>query len=426
MQKKGLKITLPSTENTPLESGVAGTSTSGKGSKKQKGKAAVPVKKLKVEKTGTPVTKEPSKQKSGTPGITHELQASKLISGTLGDTPGKKTKSVMIIPPTQTLPSVPSRTLPSKVGSSSRRTSSTANAPEAVNTKSSLEQSVQPPTVNPNGHSGDGGSVVDSSKKNLQVVEYNSESGNEDDTFTKTKKRKVVAVLQKKTGFQPQHHVVESDQEAKDVKIVLDPKTKDQFKHEFDELRKWFPLGDKLVYASISQLTDPDATVVYRPCSILHVAEIQDSMIGSSETPQLAIVVPYELGPNGKKLFINILNRKDLKAFIKSGGKFMVISALHSMKSAKNIILSVGGNKDHDLSGRAHQLMKRHIKIVRGDTPENVLCKLYFLANAMNKTFAFETAYVEKIIHGRNQYKLLGAPDRAAKGMSNTKIYEPC
>ncbi|KAL3678171.1 hypothetical protein R1sor_021127 [Riccia sorocarpa] len=46
MQKKGLKITLPSIETNPLESGVAGTSTSGEGSKKQKGKA--PVKKLKV------------------------------------------------------------------------------------------------------------------------------------------------------------------------------------------------------------------------------------------------------------------------------------------------------------------------------------------------------------------------------------------
>ncbi|KAL3694710.1 hypothetical protein R1sor_008361 [Riccia sorocarpa] len=137
MERKGLKITLPSTETNPLQSGAAGTSTSGEGLKKLKGKA--PVKKLNV------------------------------------------------------------------------------------------------------------------------VVEYNDESCDKD-TSSKTKKRKAVAVLQKKSGFQPERHVVETDQEAADVKMQLDPKTKDQFKPEFDELRKWFPLGDKLVYASISQLTDPDAT----------------------------------------------------------------------------------------------------------------------------------------------------------------------
>ncbi|KAL3694410.1 hypothetical protein R1sor_008061 [Riccia sorocarpa] len=135
MQKKGLTITLPSTETNPLESGAAGTSTSGEG-KKQKGKA--PVKKLKVvcavppkkattgtveapklkigstpeaskQKTGTHVTRELSKQKSGTPGITPELQASKLISGTSADTTGKKPKTVKIIPPTKTLSTLPSK-----------------------------------------------------------------------------------------------------------------------------------------------------------------------------------------------------------------------------------------------------------------------------------------------------------------------------
>ncbi|KAL3681514.1 hypothetical protein R1sor_024470 [Riccia sorocarpa] len=188
------------------------------------------------------------------------------------------------------------------------------------------------------GHSGDGGSVVDSGKKNLQIVEYNDESGDED-TSSKTKKRKAVAVLEKKSGFQPERHVVETDQVAADVKMQLDPKTKDQFK--------------------------PD---------IRHVAEIQNSMIGSADTSQPATVVPYKLEANGKKHFLNILTMKELKAFIKFGGKFMVISCLHSMKVAKNIILSVGGNKDHDLYGRAHQLSKRHIKIVRGDTPENIMC----------------------------------------------------
>ncbi|KAL3697227.1 hypothetical protein R1sor_011303 [Riccia sorocarpa] len=355
MERKGLKITLPSTETNPLQSGAAGTSTSGEGSKKLKGKA--PVKKLNVATPKKPTTgtveapkkattrtveapklkmgptRETSNTKKGTPGVTPELQASKLISGTSADITGQKTKTVKFIRPTN-----PQSTLPSKVGSSSGRTSSTANAPGLDNTRTSPEQSVQPPTINPNGHSGDGGSVVDSGKKNLQ-----------------TKKRKTVAVLQKKSGFQPERHVVETDQEAADVKMQLNPKTKDQFKPEFDELRKWFPLGDKLVYASISQLTDSDATAVYRPCSIRHVAKIQNSMIGLADTPQPATVVPYKLEATGKKHFLNILTMKELKAFIKSGGKFMVISSLHSMKATKNIILSVEGNKEHDLYGRAHQ-----------------------------------------------------------------------
>ncbi|KAL3684158.1 hypothetical protein R1sor_002180 [Riccia sorocarpa] len=374
MQRKGLKITLPSTDKDPLESGGAGTSTSGEGSKKLKGKADVPAKKLKVvggvppkkkatgtvrigpkpaigteqaqsqatgteqapklkigptpvgskQKTGTPLNREHTKKKLGTPGITPEAN---LISGTSADTTGKKPKSVKIIPPTQPQPSVPS-TLPSKVGSSSRRTSSTANASDADIARNSPQQSVQPPTVNTDGHSGDGGSVVDSAKKNLQVVEYINESGDEDDTSTKTKKRKAVAVLEKKSGFQPERHVVETDQVAADVKMQLDPKSKDQFKPEFEELRQWFPLGDKLVYASISQLTDPDATAVYRPCSIRHVAKIQDSMIGSTDTPQPATVVPYELASIGKKLFLNLLTMKELKAHIKtslSGSRLLLM-----------------------------------------------------------------------------------------------------
>ncbi|KAL3683717.1 hypothetical protein R1sor_001739 [Riccia sorocarpa] len=351
MERKGLKITLPSTETNP--SGAAGTSTSGEGSKKQKGKA--PVKKLNVvtpkkPTTGTveapkksttgsaeapkksttgsaeapkksttrsaeaprksrgtvetpklkmgPTRESSNLKKKGTLGVTPELQASKLISGTSADTTGQKTKTVKFIRPTK-----PQSTLPrNQVGSSSGRTSSTANAPGPDNTTTSPGQSVQPATVNPNEHSGDGGSVVDSGKKNLQVVEYNDESGDED-TSSKTKKRKI-AVLEKKSGFQPDRHVVETDQVAADVKMQLDPKTKDQLKPEFDELRRWFPLGDKLVYASILQLTDPDATAVYRPCSIRHVAEIQNSMIGSADTPQPATVVPYKLEATGGRTFL--------------------------------------------------------------------------------------------------------------------------
>ncbi|KAL3679374.1 hypothetical protein R1sor_022330 [Riccia sorocarpa] len=203
MQRKGLKITLPNTDNDPLESGGAGTSTSGEGSKKLKGKVDVPVKKLKV----------------------------------VGGVPPKKPATCTVrIGPT-----------PAASKPATGQTSSTANASDADIARNSPQQSVQPPTVNTDGHSGDGGSVVDSAKKNLQVVEYNNESGDEDDTSTKTKKRKAVAVLQKKSGFQPERHVVETDQVAADVKMELDPKTKDQFKLEFEELRQWFPLGDKLV-----------------------------------------------------------------------------------------------------------------------------------------------------------------------------------
>ncbi|KAL3694819.1 hypothetical protein R1sor_008470 [Riccia sorocarpa] len=299
MEKKGLKITLPSTETNP--SGAAGTETSGEGSKKLKGKALV--KKLNVvtpkkpttgtveapkksttgtaeaPRTSTGTVEAPKKsttgsaeapkksttrsaeartveapklkkgptwevlnpKKKGTPGVTPEVQASKLISGTSADTTGQKTKTVKFIRPTK-----PQSTLPSnQLGSSSGRTSSTANAPGPDNTTTSPGQSVQPATVNPNGHSSDGGSVVDSGKKNLQVVEYNDESGDED-TSSKTKKRKV-AVLEKKSGFQPERHVVETDQVAADVKMQLDPKTKDQLKPEFNES---FMAGTNTVFSA--------------------------------------------------------------------------------------------------------------------------------------------------------------------------------
>ncbi|KAL3680940.1 hypothetical protein R1sor_023896 [Riccia sorocarpa] len=195
MEKKGLKITLLSTKTNP--SGAAGTETSGEGSKKLKGKA--PVKKLNMVTPKKPTTgtveapkksttgtaeaprkstgtveapklkKGPTREvlnpkKKGTPGVTPEVQASKLISETSADTTGQKTKTVKFIRMTK-----PQSTLPSnQVGSSSGRTSSTANAPGPDNTTTSPGQSVQPATVNPNGHSGDGGSVVDSGKKNLQ------------------------------------------------------------------------------------------------------------------------------------------------------------------------------------------------------------------------------------------------------------------
>ncbi|KAL3692158.1 hypothetical protein R1sor_005809 [Riccia sorocarpa] len=138
MERKGLKITLPSTETNP--SGAAGTSTSVEGSKKLKGKA--PVKKLNKSTTGSvegpkksttgsaeapkksttgsaeaprkstgtveapklkmgPTREFSNPKKKGTPGVTPELQASKLISGTSADTTGQKTRTVKFIRPTK-------------------------------------------------------------------------------------------------------------------------------------------------------------------------------------------------------------------------------------------------------------------------------------------------------------------------------------
>ncbi|KAL3683600.1 hypothetical protein R1sor_001622 [Riccia sorocarpa] len=240
MERKGLKITLPSTETNPSQSGAAGTSTSGEGSKKLKGKAeeAEEAKKCgnskeannrnrggskeattgtaEAPKKSTTEPEAPKKQqqeapkknrggskaedgsnpgvsnpkKKGTPGVT-ELQASKLISGTSADTTGQKENEVcQIIRPTKPQSTQYPSWFLLRTNKFDRK-----RAPGPDNTTTSPEQSVQPATVNPNGHSGDGGSVVDSGKKNLQVVEYNDESGDED-TSSKTKKRKV-AVLEK-------------------------------------------------------------------------------------------------------------------------------------------------------------------------------------------------------------------------------------
>ncbi|KAL3676080.1 hypothetical protein R1sor_026028 [Riccia sorocarpa] len=425
MERKGLKITLPSTETNPSQSGAAGTSSSGEGSKKLKGKASV--KKLNVVTPKKPTTVEAPKKAT-----TGSVEAPKKSTTRSAEAPRKPTTGSVEATKKSTTGSAEAPRKPTTGSAEAPRKSTTGSA-EAP--RKSITGSAEAPTreysnpkkgtpgVTPGGFKANIRNISGyNGPENKDVVEYNDDSGDED-TSSKTKKHKI-AVLEKKSGFQPDRHVVETDQVADDVKMQLDPKTKDQLKPEFEELRKWFLLGDKLVYASISQLTDPDATAVYRPCSILHVAEIQNSMIGSADTPQAATVVPYELEANAKKKFLNILTMKDLKAFIKKGGKFMVISGLHSMKAAKNIILSVGGDKDHDLYGSAVQLSKRHIKIVRGDTPENVMCKLSYLANEQNKTFAFETAFVEQVIHGRKQYSLLGSPARAMKGMSNTKVFQ--
>ncbi|KAL3697165.1 hypothetical protein R1sor_011241 [Riccia sorocarpa] len=288
-----LKKLAENTETNP--SGAAETETSGEGSKKLKGKA--PVKKLNV------VT--PKKPKTGT------VEAPKKSTTGTAEAPRKSTGTV----------EAPKAEAPKK------STTGSAEAPKKSTTGSAEAPRKSTGTVEaPKLKKGPTREVLNPKKKGTpgvtpEVVEYNDESGDED-TSSKTKKRKL-AVLEKKSGFQPDRHVVETDQVAADVKMQLDPKTKDQLKSEFDELRKWFSLGDKLVYTSISQLTDPDATAVYPPCSIRHVAEIQNSMIGSADTPQPATVVPYELSATGKKNFLNILTMKELKAFIKKGGKLM-------------------------------------------------------------------------------------------------------
>ncbi|KAL3678811.1 hypothetical protein R1sor_021767 [Riccia sorocarpa] len=253
MERKGLKITLPSTKTNPSQSGAAGTSTSDEGLKKLKGKALVKKLNMVTPKKATTGTVEAQKKST-----TGTVEAPKKSTTGSAEAPKKSTTGSAEAPKKSTIGTAEAPKK-STTGSAEapRKSTRTVEAPKLKmgpgrpdNTTTSPGQSVQPATVNPNGHSGDGGSVVDSGKNNLQVVEYNDESGDED-TSSKTKKRKV-AVLEKKSGFQPDRHVVETDQVAADVKMQLDPKTKDQLKPEFDELRKWFPLGDKLVYGSIS------------------------------------------------------------------------------------------------------------------------------------------------------------------------------
>ncbi|KAL3676408.1 hypothetical protein R1sor_026356 [Riccia sorocarpa] len=82
MEKKGLKITLPSTETNPT--GAAGTSTSGEGSKKLKGKA--PVKKLNVVTPKKPGTAEAPKKS-----ITGSAEAPKKSTTGSAEAPKKST-----------------------------------------------------------------------------------------------------------------------------------------------------------------------------------------------------------------------------------------------------------------------------------------------------------------------------------------------
>ncbi|KAL3702141.1 hypothetical protein R1sor_020163 [Riccia sorocarpa] len=406
MESKGMKVT----------AAEPGESSQPESSKKKKVKKTSEAEKPKKTKKTTASDVEASKKTAS------DVEASKKTASDVEAS--KKTKSIQ------------GTTVSS---GQTKGDTSTAHVPR-TETAPSNNQSPSSPVIDPQPADcnsikpagvGEGGSVnmstlddADKNKNQQEVAVMEVTDDEEEGSSSKSRKPKAVTKIERPKGFQPGQTVVGLDQKAKGVKMYLDPNNKALLKTEFADLRKWFPLKDHLVYASITQLTDPEPTMVYRPCSVRHVAEIQNSMVapGSSETPQPATVVPYEMYA-GKKRCINILKLEDLKAFIKSGGKFMVIFGLHSMKAAKNIILEVGQNKEHVLHGRADQLKKRHIKIVRGDTLESVLCKLSFMANALNSTYKFETAFVEQVIHGRNQYKGLGSPPHAKKGMKNSKIY---
>ncbi|KAL3678601.1 hypothetical protein R1sor_021557 [Riccia sorocarpa] len=239
MQKKGLNITLPSTETNPSQSGAAGTSTSGDGSKKLKGKAQV--KKLNVVTPKKPTTVEAPKKAT-----TETVEAPKKATTGTVEAP-KKAKTGTVEAPKKSTTGTVEAPRKSTTGSAEapRKSTGTVEAPKLKigPTREYSNPKKGTPGVTPEASKLISGTSADTTgQKTKSVVEYNDESGDED-TSSKTKKRKV-AVLEKKTGFQPDHHVVETDQVAADVKMQLDPKTKDQLKPEFDELRKWFPLGD--------------------------------------------------------------------------------------------------------------------------------------------------------------------------------------
>ncbi|KAL3697546.1 hypothetical protein R1sor_011622 [Riccia sorocarpa] len=87
-------------------------------------------------------------------------------------------------------------------------------------------------------------------------------------------KRKAQVKLEKAKGFQPESAIVGQDQDA-NVSIFLDPNNNDQIRKEWEDLQQWFPLKNQLVWCHIAQLTDPLSTMVYRPCSLKHVGNIQ-------------------------------------------------------------------------------------------------------------------------------------------------------
>ncbi|KAL3677175.1 hypothetical protein R1sor_027123 [Riccia sorocarpa] len=91
MQKKGLNITLPSTETNPSQSGAAGTSTSGDGSKKLKGKAQV--KKLNVVTPKKPTTVEAPKKAT-----TETVEAPKKATTETVEAPKKATTGTVEAP----------------------------------------------------------------------------------------------------------------------------------------------------------------------------------------------------------------------------------------------------------------------------------------------------------------------------------------
>ncbi|KAL3684775.1 hypothetical protein R1sor_002797 [Riccia sorocarpa] len=104
---------------------------------------------------------------------------------------------------------------------------------------------------------GEGGSVdmstlddADKNKNQNEVAVMEVTDDEEEESSSKSRKCKAVAKFEKPIGFQPGQTVVGLDQEAKGVKMYLDPNNKTLLKTEFAELRKWFPLKDHLVHHS--------------------------------------------------------------------------------------------------------------------------------------------------------------------------------
>ncbi|KAL3697587.1 hypothetical protein R1sor_011663 [Riccia sorocarpa] len=273
MQKKGLNITLPNIETNPSQSGAAGTSTSGDGSKKLKGKAQV--KKLNVVTPKKPTTVEAPKKAT-----TETVEAPKKATTGTVEAPKKATTRTVEAPKKAKTGTVeaPKKSTTGTVEAPRKSTTGSAEAPrKSTGTVEASKLKIGPTREYSNPKKGTPGVTPEASKLISGTSADTTGQKTKSVKFTRpTKPQSTLPSIQ--VGSSSRR--TEIDQVAADVKMQLDPKTKDQLKPEFDELRKWFPLGDKLVYVSISQLTDPDATTVYRPCIIRHVAEIQNSMIG--------------------------------------------------------------------------------------------------------------------------------------------------
>ncbi|KAL3697492.1 hypothetical protein R1sor_011568 [Riccia sorocarpa] len=152
-------------------------------------------------------------------------------------------------------------------------------------------------------------------------------------------KRKASVQVKKHKGFHPEDTIVGFEKEA-NVKILMDPSNTDEMSKVQEELSHWYPLGyDTLVWCHIAQLTNPQAAMVYRPCSSTQVARIQESMLSNKDSPQPATIIPYKI-VNNKQEFMAFTTEAELLKFVLDKGRFMIISGQHSTRAAKNIIIA--------------------------------------------------------------------------------------